>query len=93
MLGDLITQLDRPEVVEEVLAGLAPPVREQLALRAAAAGMTVPGFAAGAMREFVERADDDLWFQLLTVMRKSDEPGLAAVRTVLRWVTEPKPSP
>jgi hypothetical protein len=38
----------------------------------------------------VERADDDLWFQMLTLVRQADEPGLIAVQTILRWVTEPK---
>ena len=88
MLGDLIAQLDRPEVVEEVLGSLKPAIREQLELRAAHASMTIPDFAAGAVREFVERADDDLWFQLLTLIRQTEEPGLLAVQTILRWVTE-----
>lgn len=92
MLGDLIAGLDRPEVVEAVLQSLAPPIRQALEARAAAATMTVPDFAAGAVREFVERADDDLWFQLLTLMRKANDPGLVAVQTILRWVTEPSPS-
>jgi hypothetical protein len=52
--------------------------------------MTVAEFAAGAVREFVEHAEDDLWFQLLTVIRKSEEPGLAAVQTILRWVVTEK---
>jgi hypothetical protein len=90
MLGDLIAQLDRPEVVEAVLATMSEPTRQTLAQRAAEAGMRLEDFAAGAVREFVERADDDLWFQLLTVMRKADDPGLAAVQTILRWVIEPR---
>jgi hypothetical protein len=47
--------------------------------------MPVPDFVAGAVREFLESADDDLWFQLLTIVRKSDEPGLTAVQTILKW--------
>ena len=90
MLGDLIAQLDRPEVVEAVLATMSEPTRQTLAQRAEEAGMRLEDFAAGAVREFVERADDDLWFQLLTVMRKADDPGLAAVQTILRWVIEPR---
>ncbi|HTN62734.1 MAG TPA: hypothetical protein VL147_14495 [Devosia sp.] len=85
----MIAQLDQPAIVANVLDTLAPEIREQLEWRALRAAMTVPDFAAGAVREFVERADDDLWFQLLTLMRKSDEPGLVAVQTILRWVTEP----
>ena len=90
MLGDLIAQLDRPAVVEAVLARMSEPTRQTLAQRAAEVGMRLEDFAAGAVREFVERADDDLWFQLLTVMRKADDPGLAAVQTILRWVIEPR---
>lgn len=89
MLGDLIAELDRPEVVETVLATLAPPIRQRLEARAADASMTVADFAAGAVREFVDYAGDDLWFQMLTVMRQADEPGIAAVQTILRWVVEP----
>jgi hypothetical protein len=48
--------------------------------------MAVADFAAGAVREFVERAEDDLWFQLLTIIRQAEDPGLAALQTVLRWV-------
>jgi hypothetical protein len=93
VLGDLIAGLDRPDVVESVLATLAPPIRQRLEARAAAASMSVPEFAAGAVREFIERADDDLWFQMLTLIRQAEEPGLVAVQTILRWVTEPKEAP
>ena len=89
MLGDLIAQLDQPCVAASVLTALDPGIIRQIEKRAAAESMTVADFAAGAVREFVEHAKDDLWFQLLTVIRKSDDPGLAAVRTILTWaVTE-----
>jgi len=90
MLGDLIAGLDRPEVIEAVLATVSPVIRQRLEARAAEASMTVADFAAGAVREFVEYADDELWFQMLSVMRKADDPGIAAVQTILRWVVEPK---
>jgi hypothetical protein len=90
MLGDLIAGLDRPEVIGAVLETVSPVIRERLEARAADASMTVAEFAAGAVREFVEYADDELWFQMLSVMRKTDDPGIAAVQTILRWVVEPK---
>ncbi len=86
MLGELIAQLDTPEVCANVLMTCDPLILQQIERRATAASMTVVGFVAGAVREFVERGDDDLWFQLLTVMRKSEEPGIVAVQTILRWV-------
>ena len=86
MLGELIAQLDQPDVAAGVLTTLDPRLAEELERRAAAASITVADFAAGAVREFVEHADDDLWFQLLTIIRKSDDPSLTAVQTILTWV-------
>ncbi len=86
MLGDLIVALERPEVVADVLSTLPPGLAAKVAERAAQASMSVSDFSAGAVRAFLEEADDDLWFQLLTVIRKSEDPGLVAVQTILRWV-------
>ena len=61
-------------------------VARQIEHRATAASMTVTDYVAGAVREFLDSADDDLWFQLLTIIRKSDDPGLTAVQTILKWV-------
>jgi hypothetical protein len=86
MLGDLIANLDRPDVAAGVLTTLDPILAAQIERRAAAETMGVADFAAGAVRDFVERADDELWLQLLTVMRCAEDPGLAAIQTILRWV-------
>ena len=92
MLGDLIAGLDRPGVALGVLTTMDPAVLARLEQRAAAASMVLEDFAAGAVREFVERADDDLWFQLLTVIRQAEDPGLAAVQTILAWVATERPA-
>ena len=86
MLGDLIANLDRPDVAAVVLTTLDPVVAAQIERRAAAAAMPVADFAAGAVRDFVERADDELWLQLLTIMRSAEDPGLAAIQSILRRV-------
>jgi hypothetical protein len=86
MLGDLIAALERPEVVADVLSTLDPELAAKVAERSARASMSLGDFAAGAVRAFLDEADDDLWFQLLTVIRKSEDPGLSAVQTILRWV-------
>lgn len=86
MLGDLIAQLDRPNVAASVLTTMNSDVAGQIERRSAATSMTVEDFMSGAVRAFVESAGDDLWFQLLTIVRKSDDPGLAAVQTILTWV-------
>jgi hypothetical protein len=90
VLGELIAQLDRPDIANGVVATLRADIARQIECRAAAASMSVNDFVAGAVREFIESAGDDLWFQLLTIVRKSDDPGLSALQTILTWVvTEP----
>jgi hypothetical protein len=46
VLGELIAQLDRPDVTASVLTTLDPCIAERLERRAAAAAMTVADFAA-----------------------------------------------
>jgi hypothetical protein len=86
VLGELIAQLDHPEVASGVMATLPSDTARQIECRATAASIPLADFVAGAVREFLESADDDLWFQLLTIVRKSDDPGLSAVQTILTWI-------
>jgi hypothetical protein len=86
VLGDLLTQLDRPEVAKNVVTTLHADIAQEVERHATAASMTVEEFVSGAVREFVDSAGDDLWFQLLTLVRKSDDPGLTAIQTILTWV-------
>src|SRR6516164_1854416 len=86
MLGDLIANLDRPDVTAAVLTPLDPIVATRIEQRAAAAAMAVADFAARAVRDFVEQADDERWFQLLTIIRKAENPGVAAIQAILGWV-------
>ena len=46
MLGDLIANLDRPDVASTVLASLEPDVIARIEQRAAAAAMIAPDFIA-----------------------------------------------
>jgi hypothetical protein len=86
VLGELIARLDRPDVANSVVTTLSPDVAQQIERRAGAASLSVADSVAGAVREFLEGADDDLWFQLLTIVRKSHDPGLSAIQTILGWV-------
>jgi hypothetical protein len=90
VLGDLTAQIDQPSVAARIIDTLDPDLQAQFAKRATAAAMSPADFAAGAVREFMDGASDDLWFQLLTIVRKANDPGLAAIQTILEWViTEP----
>jgi hypothetical protein len=86
MLGDLIANLNRPDVAAAVLTTLDPVVVARIERRAAAAATAVADFAAAAVRDFMECADDELWLQLLTIMHKAENPGLAAIQAILGWV-------
>lgn len=93
MLGELIARLQQPDIAAGVLTTLEPEIAARIERRAAAESMAVADFIAGAVREFVDRADDDLWFQLLTIVREAEDPGLTAVRTILQWVVTDRRSP
>lgn len=86
MLGSLIARLDQPDLAAQVLDTLDPDLAIAIEMRAADASMGTAEFVAGAVRAFIDGADDDLWFQMLTAIRKADDPGLTAVQTILRWV-------
>ena len=88
MLGDLIANLDRPNVAAAVFTTLDPIVATRIEQRAAAAAMTVVDFAARAVRDFVEQADDEHWFQLLTIIRKAEDPGVTAIQAILEWAAD-----
>ena len=92
MLGELVAELDRPDVANSVMTTLHADIARQIERLATAASMPIADFVAGAVREFLESADDDLWFQLLTIVRKSDDPGLSAVQTILTWTVTDRSS-
>ena len=86
MLGDLIGQLDKHGVGAGVLATLDPEISASINERARSLSMSSDDFVAGAVREFVDHADDSQWAQLLTHMKTADDAGLKAVQVILCWV-------
>ena len=86
MLGDLISQLDQQAVSADVLTTLDPEIADSVIRRAGSLSMSPADFVAGAVREFVDHADDSQWAQLLTHMKTADDPGLTAVQVILVWV-------
>ena len=84
MLGTLIMRLHEPGTAEETLVA-AGDLLLLAALSDAAArlNLSTGDFASLAIHRFVERADDDEWLQLTTVMDRTEEPGVAALRAIL----------
>ncbi len=92
MLGELISQLDQHEISADVLATFDPKISDAITERASTLLMSPPEFIAGAVREFVDWADDSQWAQLLTHMKTADDPGLMAVQMILYWVVSEQES-
>ena len=40
---------------------------------------------AGIVKSFLDQADDDAWLQLVGIMGRSEDPGLAALGAILRY--------
>ncbi len=84
MLGRLIDSLDDPEIALGLLAALEEPLLvEHLALTASSTGQPVPDVIASTVRGFLETASDDHWVQLIGIMNRAEDPGLAALRAIL----------
>jgi hypothetical protein len=84
MLGRLISSLDDPAVADGLVAALGdPPLLGRLTAAAQAAGQPEAALVASAVRNFVDTASDDLWTQLIGIMNRAEDPGLAAMRAIL----------
>jgi len=84
VLGALIASLDDPEVAAGVVAALEDPVLDaRIVAAAAASGQTPAGIVAATVRGFLDTASDDHWVQLIGIMNRAADPGLAAFRAIL----------
>jgi hypothetical protein len=84
MLGDLISSLDEPEVALGLLARFDDPaLLGRLSAVAESAGQSPSEIVSSAVRSFIDTAPDDLWTQLIGIMSRAEDPGLAAMRAIL----------
>lgn len=84
MLGNLIASLDDPKAAMAVIAALDEPALAARLTAAADASSCSPADIVGsAVRNFVDTASDDLWTQLIGIMNRAQDPGLAAMRAIL----------
>ncbi|MBB3387757.1 hypothetical protein FHT82_000477 [Rhizobium sp. BK275] len=85
MFGALIASLDNPEVMTALVGALGMEgLDERLEKAAAAEAMDPPDYLATVVRSFLEMASDDDFVQLVGIMNRAEDPGLAAVRSILR---------
>ncbi|MCO5066400.1 MAG: hypothetical protein M9924_18595 [Rhizobiaceae bacterium] len=90
MLGNLIASLDDPKVaIGLVEAFEEPALLARLAAAASQSGRQPAEIVSSTVRNFMETASDDLWTQLIGIMNRADDPGLAAVRAILEKALPP----
>ncbi|MBN8994968.1 MAG: hypothetical protein J0H63_15135 [Rhizobiales bacterium] len=84
MLGQLISSLDDPQVAAGLVAALNDPaLLDRMAAIASDTGQAQTELVASAVRGFIDTASDDLWTQLIGIMNRAEDPGLAAMRAIL----------
>jgi hypothetical protein len=84
MLGVLIDSLDDPNVAESLLGALAAPaLTDRLERAAAREAAPIAQVLASTVRYFMETASEDHWVQLIGIMSRAEDPGLAVIRAIL----------
>ena len=84
MLGKLIDSLDDPKVALGLVTAVnEPSLHARLAAAADTAARSPADIVASSVRGFLDSASDDDWVQLVGVMNRAEDPGLAALRTIL----------
>jgi len=84
MLGNLIASLEDPKAAMAIIAAFnEPALLARLAAAADASGRSPVDIVGSAVRNFVDTASDDLWTQLIGLMNRAQDPGLAAMRAIL----------
>lgn len=84
MLGRLIDTLDDPDVALGLVTALDEPLLlQRLTAAADASGYALAEVIASTVRGFLDTASDDHWLQLIGIMNRAEDPGLAAMRAIL----------
>jgi len=90
LLGALIDSLDDPAVAATLLAKLAAPdLIRRLGHTAEREGIPPTECLASTLRYFLETASEDHWVQLIGIMSRAADPGLAAIKAILEKALPP----
>ncbi|CDX53670.1 conserved hypothetical protein [Mesorhizobium plurifarium] len=84
MLGDIIASLEDPRAATAIVAAFdEPALAARLTAAADVSGRSPAEIVGSAVRNFIDTASDDLWTQLIGIMNRAPDPGLAAMRAIL----------
>jgi peptidyl-prolyl cis-trans isomerase C len=92
-LGDLLSADGSAAGLEAWLDATDPDLAGRARLAAQDAGQTLPQFVQGAVKEFVNHADDERWTQLISAVQGAADPAVSAMTSLLKARLTPKPAP
>lgn len=92
-LGELLSADGCAGGVEAWLDASDPGLAAQAREASHSAGLTVAEFVESAVAEFVNQADDERWTQLISAVQGAEDPGLAAMASLLKARLTPKATP
>lgn len=89
-LGDILGAAKRSATgfqdwLESAEPALAAELAAELAATAAQAGISPASLARVAVADFSRYADEDAWAQLTSLLRESDDPGMACLAAMVQW--------
>lgn len=84
MLGDILTALLNPDSAEDALAALGQTeTLDRVVREAAAMGIPAGELVGMRVRQILEYSEEDVWFDFLTQMSASHQPGAAVMQALL----------
>jgi hypothetical protein len=84
MIGRLLDAIDDPGAAAALLRAVeTPELSARLTHVSQEAGVLPEDLLAGILRAFLDGASDDQWVQLVGIMGRAQDPGLAALRSIV----------
>ena len=84
MLGKILTSLTTAAAAEEALAAISDPgLLARVRAEASTHNVTPGAFTAAAIRHQLDHAGEESWLDLIGLMSRSPQPGVAALTAIL----------
>jgi hypothetical protein len=86
LLGDVIARLEDETFAIETLAHLDDlGLMAEMKKRAESAGLSLGAYATWSVRHFADTAPDDEWVQLIGVLGRAEDPGVACLKRAFAY--------
>lgn len=85
-LGDILGTAKRSAAgFQDWLESAEPALAAELAATAAQAGISPASLVRVAVADFSRYANEEAWAQLISLLRESDDPGMACLAAMVQW--------